>query len=253
MAVTLVVARASGDSVRIVSDLRVTDAHDIRRGYPFGILKVVTLGPRLCVALAGPVDPGLDALRAIASEAASFDEVLLGLAGRSARPDGPEFLIVGSAPSRIARVRAGVIEDAMTIGWIGDIDAFNEFQRLSAQVDQHPVAGLEPQHALAAQMMMAFNGLIGGAVASVGEARVAVASFPDRQLHYQSGAVANPPPQSIPSGVPTPIRFGTAAEGGHAYSILTPTKPGPGAIGLMLVDEAQAPPHLVVSASDGAD
>src|SRR4051812_27853093 len=41
--------------------------------------------------------------------------------------------------------------------------------------------------------------------------------------------------QSIPSGVPTPLRFPGAAEGGFAYSISAPVSSGIGEIGVYFV------------------
>ena len=59
-----------------------------------------------------------------------------------------------------------------------------------------------------------------------------MSSYGDGLLHYGAHAVAVMAPRAVPSGEPTVLRFGTAAEGGHAYSVLVPMRPGPGAVGL---------------------
>lgn len=225
---TLVVARRSEDRLVVASDLRVTDAHDIRRGYPFGILKAVTLSPDLCVAFAGPVEAAVDAVREVAQVPASLDDVTPFLARAST--SGPDFLVVSSVPPRIVRVRAGVVEADLAAAWIGDQDAFSAFQALA--LDESQVAHMPAEYRLQAAVVTAFMQLVGGDVKSVGEAAVIVSTLADRHLHYQPGAVAFAAPQTIPSGEWTTIRFGSAAEGGHAYSVLTPTAPGPGALGL---------------------
>jgi hypothetical protein len=240
---TLVVARSLGDAVVVVSDLRVTDRHEMRRGYPFAVLKAVTISPTLCVAFAGPVERALDGLRAAADLAdGSFDSVVARLAGflPAGRADGPEFLIVSSQPPRIARLRAGSIEDHQPASWIGDIDAFEEFQRLAGRRDSRPIAGLTPRQQFVGRVEAAFSDLLDGvlrdalkepSIPSVGEASVTIASGDDGAFRYLARTFAHASATTT-NAQPTVLKVGTAAQGGFAYSVLTPTQPGQGAIGI---------------------
>lgn len=238
---SLAVARTSGDAVVIAADLRVTDKLDIRRGYPFGVLKAVTISPSLCVAFAGLVDPALEVVRAVAIPDPSFTQTLRRLADLTpptTDPETPEYLLVGSDPPRIARIRPGSVEDGLLVAHIGDKAAFERYQALSREVPPPTsIAGRQgpvPDNlVLTSVVTQAFGQLIReGAIPTVGEASVHIVAEKDRRLHYYTSAIAYPPPQLIPPNRPTPIQFGSAAQGGFAYTILTPRQPGPGAIGL---------------------
>jgi hypothetical protein len=51
---TFIVARRfESGRVRVGGDLRATDSNDIRRGYPFAVLKAVILGDTILVGCAG--------------------------------------------------------------------------------------------------------------------------------------------------------------------------------------------------------
>lgn len=219
----------------VASDLRVTDPFDIERGYPHAVLKAVTVTADLCVAFAGPVDRALDGLHSAAELARSpFEAVLARLAALSGTGgESPEFLLVSSKPVRVARCRGGVAEDHLSAAWIGDQAAFEVFQRL--QLSAPPIQGGLPRHQLVGAVSAAFGALVRtGQVPSVGEADIVIATRADGALEYMTRAIMFGPmrPQMIPPGVPTLVNFGSAATGGHAYSVLTPTEPGHGAVGL---------------------
>jgi hypothetical protein len=237
---TLVVARLVTNDITIASDLRVTDPDEIRRGYPYGVLKVLALAPDLCVAFAGSVEEALDTIRSLPRPASSeaFPDIVEQLSRRtSAARRRAEYLVASTNPSRLARVCDGLIEHGSSV-WIGDRAAFTEYQRLvhdpnrtrpSLPDGQPMTASLE----VASSMSQAMTVLVSSeTISSVGEAAVFLGTTNARLFEYRTHAEVRAVSQSIPSGQPTPIRFGSAAEGGFAFSVLTPTQPGVAAIGI---------------------
>jgi hypothetical protein len=237
--VSLVIARSAADSVVVCSDLRAIDPFEIKRGYPYGILKAVTISSNRCVAFAGDIEHGLEGVQlAAAATSDDPDQLIRRVSDHitgSGRKNTAEFLVIFTDPTRIARLRGRSVEDRQSATWIGDADAFEEYQRLyhTWQEPTLPVHGLSPQIMLNMRNSNAFATLVReGSIASVGEAAITLARTADGSLQYLTSAHAAMPEQTIPPGVETPIRFGSAAEGGHAYVVLTPIGPGPGAVGL---------------------
>ena len=231
---TLVVARRAGDALELASDLRVTDELDIRRGYPFGILKIVSLGPELAVAFAGGVDLALDALESVsATPGLDHDKVAAGLVPFSIRGTlPPDFIVASTNPVAISRVSAGAIEAGLHTAHIGDPAAFNRYQEIVAGGPALP-PDLETHYTLAATMGPAMGTLVReGSSLTVGEASIGMRASADGFLRYVPGAVVQFVDQAIPSGEWTALRFGSAAEGGHAFSILVPLEPGIAAVGI---------------------
>jgi hypothetical protein len=238
--VTLVVARIVERHVAIVSDLRVTDPDEIRRGYPYGVLKAIVLAPDLCVAFAGSVDEALDAVTSLPIPASSeaFPEIAEALAARTRRGRrSAEYLVASSNPPRLARIRDGIVEQSRST-WIGDLAAFNEYQRIFLDPARPrptlPAGQLQPPElAVVGSMSMAMGELVRSeAVPSVGESAILLRTTEASVFQYQTLAMVQASPQSIPSGVRTTMRFGSAAEGGFAFSMLTPTEPGAAVIGI---------------------
>lgn len=120
------------------------------------------MSPTLCVAYAGAADAALDALAQAAAIAPYFDEVLASLTDRSrgAGPQVPEFMVVSSAPARIARIRSGIIEDQMSVASIGDVEGLDEFQRISAISPAIHGVGIPPESLLTAQLVREFSELV---------------------------------------------------------------------------------------------
>jgi hypothetical protein len=234
---TLVVARIQEDAVAVAGDLRATDPHGIRRGYPYAVLKTVLLSPYSTIAFAGDIDAGLQVVRAVAEGADSGHdlllEVLVSSVGLSHRL--VELLLVSSHPARITRVLGSDIQDNLANAWIGDADAFSAFQRYYHGTGT-PLPwpeGYQARHEVVGRLARALGELVAaGDVPSVGEAAIAIGTDAESQLIYMPSVAVHMAPQVIPPDLDTLLRFGSAAQGGHAYSVLTPTGPGIGAVGL---------------------
>lgn len=237
--VTLIVARAGDWGVRVASDLRVTDREAVKGGYGAGVLKSIVLNRGLCVSFAGtPVTAALDAVRRQVDRASDVLAVEQGLLAEHRQLDGRvDFLVAALGPPRLSVLTGGELRGPVPNGWIGDYDAFSAYQR----VFHHQPSSLPPGYEarreeleIGSAMMTAMDQVIGDdAVPSVGETAIHVVPEPIG-FRYSNAArmVGGFVPQSIPSGVPTRIRFGGAAEGGFAYSTLVPDAVGIGAVGL---------------------
>jgi hypothetical protein len=170
-----------------------------------------------------------------------------------------EFLIASLRPPKLGVVKGGVAEVADT-GWLGDLDAFDEYQRhYHALPFPLPVEMFDsPQRAgdieIADRMgrgmqavvygpSLAFeNGKLraliprGGSHETVGEAIVyAVPRVEDNLFKYSVYSRTEAPPfrEPLPArdGV-TPADFGSTERGSFSCLMLTPVQPGVGAIGL---------------------
>jgi hypothetical protein len=140
IAMTLVVARVTPLGVRLLGDMRVTDPNAARpRGYVGAALKMILLRPTLCIAYAGNVGAALEAIREVHSRDLSADDAatyLLDAHRRSAV--GADFLVASLRPSRLVAVKDGSME-TVPAAWIGDFEAFAEYQRYYDQeVPRHP-------------------------------------------------------------------------------------------------------------------
>ena len=62
--------------MEVVGDLRVTDANELRRGYPFAVLKAVIVSPPMLVGFAGNVPLAMHTLRTLPAQPTNVDVVL---------------------------------------------------------------------------------------------------------------------------------------------------------------------------------
>jgi hypothetical protein len=128
---SLVVAYATEDGPRVVADTRVTFLDGTRSSYRRGTLKAVTLSRDVAVCFAGKVGEGLPAIReasktlALHSSVAAIREHLAAVS----RTKDVEFLIATSeATNQLTRIREGVVEESLSVAWVGDKEAFERFQ-----------------------------------------------------------------------------------------------------------------------------
>jgi hypothetical protein len=131
---SLVVAQATEDGPRIVSDTRVGFPYERRSNFKTGTLKVIVVTRKVAVCFAGDVSICLDGVRGFARrlrEREPLDDavaVFRELTSDSRRH--VEFIVANAdADSRLTRVRDGRIERALPAAWIGDQDAFERFQQ----------------------------------------------------------------------------------------------------------------------------
>jgi len=116
--------------------------------------------------------------------------------------------------------------------------AFEAYQRLfltapatesSTRIDPALAADLQ----VANRMHEALEGVAASsAITSVGELILSIELTKDGFIYAPRALMSGGRPQTIPSGVPTKVQFGGAAEGGFSYSVLSSQVPGIGAIGV---------------------
>ena len=247
---TLVVARnwPSG-RVLVTADLRVTDAHEIRRGYPTALLKNVILSETVVVAAAGNAELALHALRGLPDRPERAGEVLSVLGDASARAgsgDGRTEFLVAEAGGGICRVTASGGHDDGRASWIGDAAAYSVYQHGYHETPVHPpliVPGISPPGPALPfdtemqEVLRMVNGIhhldATGSVPTVGEAFITAAATPSRPLHYEQQAfLAADHEQVIEPGGWVGADWGTVASGGFGYATLVPEQPGIGMLGL---------------------
>lgn len=240
---TLVVANRFGTGTRLFCDTRVTHPYDENPHYLRGTLKAILLHPALCVAYAGDVANALSAIRDLnvsRSSGFSLEKVISSLERMHNRtPAGIEFIVASALDGETLTVIKEGHATRVDYCWIGDSAAFEEYQRLfNTEVPaSHSSSIINP--ALAADLRVAnrmYDALEGvaasSAVTSVGELILSIVLTEDGFIYAPRALMSGGRPQTIPSGVPTRIQFGGAAEGGFSYSVLTSQVPGIGAIGV---------------------
>lgn len=74
---TLVGRQGADGVIRVVADMRLTDGAELRRGYPYAVLKNVILAPGVLVAYAGNAEFAMHTLRSLKN--APVDKLAAGL------------------------------------------------------------------------------------------------------------------------------------------------------------------------------
>lgn len=235
--------------MRVVGDLRVTRRDDIKHGYPVGILKNVILSSDVLVAFAGNVPHATHTLRNLPSSPGEPDEVLPQLL-KSCQAAGPEAsgvdYLVAARGSGLSRVKHTGIETGLTKAWIGDIKAFELYQRAYHEIpvsqpiqlegiSPDPLPSVDPVELEGSMRMANAIGsfLFGSSVESVGEAFLSATCSVSVGFTYEVEAyLAADHEQVIESGKWVTADWGTVAEGGFGYSTLVPVNSGIGTVGL---------------------
>jgi hypothetical protein len=125
--------------VRLAADMRITDPNDRGpRGFLGAALKVILLSPTLCIGYAGNHGAALGAIRQVASEELGADEARSLLLDAHLRSDPKaDFLIASLRPSALIVVKEDRAKD-VAASWIGDQEAFAEYQRFYHQQPFRP-------------------------------------------------------------------------------------------------------------------
>jgi hypothetical protein len=245
---TLVVARRveSNGNIHVTADMRITDHAEIKRGYPFAALKNIILSPSTLVAYAGKAELGMHTIRKLRS--APLDDLGAGLLAASREAGGGkhglDFLIAGVGLG-IQRITTDGIEEWRDTAWIGDVAAFEVYQRayheapvplptwvegISPPKDQLPdPASLEPVIRMANGTMAVQQD---ESLRTVGEAFVSASSSRGGFRYSPQGQFVSGEDQEIPSGEWVTLHWGSAATGGFGYNLLHAETPGIGLIGL---------------------
>jgi hypothetical protein len=259
---SLVVAEATPEGARIVSDTRVSYP-GLPLAYKTGTLKTVVLRPDIAVSFAGDVEAGLGAIRQVANDlrgGSKVEAALSTLQNQTAGvPDGADFIVaVDGQDWQLSRIRGGHIERGLTSAWIGDQQAFERFQRARHESSSPFRDVVEKGLAAGSRSILrlgdAMNAVIGDpTIATVDHFCVRVARqdigfqylasifiFVERDVEVHPG-------DDLVNRMAQPVE-----EGGYAVAIVEPANPGTPALGLsfprarlgmvflpLLYDEAQ--------------
>lgn len=224
---TLVVGARSPVGVTLYADWRLTREEAIRPpSFSAGALKLWILRPDLCVGYAGNHEVAQDVLRTAHDTDLSDLDSTLGLLRdehRRSVPGGLDFVVAAlGEPGGLFELRDGDIR-ARDVAWIGDYDAFRELQRFrdAARESATQGVGIRADWQAVSEIGQAFDHLVREAsVPSVGELVLSVATGASGFIYAPTAMmIAGLTPQTIPSGVDTPINFGTAATGGFSYTV----------------------------------
>lgn len=220
---TLVVGLRQADRVWLLSDSRISHPDVTQVEEIPGRLKLVLLRD-ICVAYAGAADHSLDIIRRAPANA-SFDKTLEFF--RAAHVDSGQsvdFMVSSASTKALIRISEGGIVPVHGEAWIGDADAFDKYS--SRKNSTNLPVGIPSDLEKIARATQAFMDIVQDhSVPTVSGLTFRVGSRPEGFM-YASQASAYYPSQEIPSGVSTPLKFGSAVDGGFAYTLLVPRDPG---------------------------
>jgi hypothetical protein len=240
---SLVVAQATDEGPRIVSDTRVGFFHGQRPNFKTGTLKAIVVTREVTICFAGDVGAGLDGVRHFAKRLRAgdpLDDLLPPL--RELTSDGRrrvEFIVASAKPgSMLTRICEGHIEGTLHVAWIGDDAAFERFQE-----ERHkPVDGfrlrmmnqLPPGARAMSALDNAMEAVIeDSAIESVDDFCVRVAAkngqfnYLEQSFIYVGRDITVKSGEDLISKMAQPVE-----EGGYAVSVVPPAKPGTPALGL---------------------
>jgi hypothetical protein len=240
---SLVVAQATEEGPRIVSDTRVTFVDARRSSFKAGTLKAIVAAIDITICFSGDLHAGLDGVRRFARRlrtGETLDDLLPHLAMLTSEGErSVEFIIANAeAGSMLTRVRCGKIEENLQSAWIGDHDGFERFQeKRHRPVDSFRLEmmnGLPP----GAQAMLALSDAMDAVIAdptipSVGDFCVRVAAKQGEFNYLESTFVHVGRNITIRAGDNLVAKMAQPVEeGGYAVSVVQPAKPGTPALAL---------------------
>jgi hypothetical protein len=254
---TLNVARVTPLGVRMSADMRITDPGATAHGYSTAALKLVVTHPTLCIGYAGNLGVAVEAIREAATNDPDLDAITQHLLGVHLRTEGATDFLIGSVrPARLVMVKRGVAVEGAS-GWVGDPDAFEEYQRhyfserLLLPLNLFETRAQAADIEVATRMSYAMQAVVfgdpipqervgwtrsGGVHHAVGEAGVNVVPRVEDGLFIYAElarAEASWSDAPLPPGLGVvPPDWGSPERGAFSYTMLTPTRPGIAAIGL---------------------
>lgn len=231
---SLIVARLIPSGPRIASDSLIIDP-DEARDRTRGGLKAVVVNRELCVCFAGRVAAGLAVVREVKKLADSGQGLAAIISSIEDRQiTEADFLICSLNPRGIVRIADGVTQN-LSVGWIGDQEAFEAFQQ--AFHDAPETFGDEPSEEwdMSGRIDHAMRSVIDSAhVQTVGGVLVRVGAWePNDQFafnyRWELSAVAGHVAQVLREGW-NDVAMGGAPEGAFRFHVMAPDEPGIGAI-----------------------
>jgi hypothetical protein len=242
---TFVVARQSSEGViRVVADMRLTDAWDIKRGYPTAVLKNIILDEDVLVAYAGNASLAVHAIRQLRS--VRGEELVCGLLESSMEGGegrhGVSYL-VADVNVGLQRIRSTGVEPPTQATWLGEREAFEVYQALYHAMPKPQVLTIEgispsdpfpdtPDTEAALRMSGALMQMqMMDNIETVGEAQVS--AFSRDGFHYEPQAFLAASNEQVFTGPEwESVNWGSVPDGGFGYCLLHPVNRGIGMVGL---------------------
>jgi len=232
---TLIVARKTADGIQMVADTQVSDQRETHIGpIRHGVLKCIALSPSRCIGFAGNLELAKDALRWCFEHRNVTDEEIrrhLLRAHQSSHADTDFIFATLNDGGSLDRVTDHSLQQGLEVAHIGEHAAFELYQRFTRS--EAPWRGAETHPA--SKMREAFSAVIEeGSIRSVGGFAVSVGARQGgrgfRYLPYAHGSGFRPVEHTTE---PTSMLRTLGAQGGsYNYSVLVPSEPGVGAIGI---------------------
>jgi hypothetical protein len=240
--------------------MRITDPDATRSGFLHAALKIILVRPTLCVAYAGAVGVAVSSIKDVAREHLDDETASRRLLEAHLKSgQHADFLLASLRPPALRVIKDGHVQERES-GWIGDHDAYAEYQQHYLAERWEPSSNFYASRAaeadlnVASRMGSAMYDVVfgaydlsasgdpnagrprGGSHATVGEAVVMVVPRAEDGLFKYSEvsrAEASWRNEPLPPGLgAVPPDWGSAERGAFSYSILVPEQPGVGAIGL---------------------
>jgi len=236
---TLIVARKIGNEIRMYADAKLLYPGRSSSNPLKGALKLIVVND-VCIGYAGNHIHAVDTLRSIKkSKLIDFGEIIQVLLEAHKQSNGEvDFIVAAYIPSiKLIKIAGGMVDFDVDSSWIGDSNVFSEYQKYYHTLALPPkTEGCNEEESACYEIMSRMSDALGtivreGKFSSVGEFTISVRSS-SSGFKYLGNAMSFIIPQTIPSGVPTTLKFGTAQQGGYAYTVMTPNNSSVGAIGV---------------------
>jgi hypothetical protein len=240
---SLVVAQATEDGPRIVSDTRVGFVDARRPSFKTGTLKAIVVTRKVTICFAGDVEVGLDGVRRLARRLRAgepLDSLLPDLRKlTSGNRRSVEFIVVSAeAGSMLTRVRDGEIERNLHSAWIGDHDGFERFQEERHKPVDRLRLEMMDQLPPGAKVMLTLGNAMQAVVAdptipSVDDFCVRIAAkegefnYLEQTFIHVGRDITVKPGDNLIGKMAQPVE-----EGGYAVSVVEPAETGTPALGL---------------------
>ncbi|MBN7815813.1 hypothetical protein [Algoriphagus pacificus] len=226
---TLIVAKNIDGKIQIESDSRITDSNVVKANPLKGLIKLIIYLPEVSIAYAGDVKFAEEAINTLYKLKPNYLNDLVGIlmASHQKSIGETDFIIATlvKGTCNLIKISSGRIEDNLQTAWIGDIDAFELFQK-----NFHELKGNEEENVNI--FSEAFKKTIENeSLESVGDFQISVLTT-DNNSHkvpvfmYQermeltSGGTIK---QTIPAGESVALSFGNASNGSFGISYFTAT------------------------------
>jgi hypothetical protein len=240
---SLVVAQATDEGPRLVSDMRATYPDGRRPQFKTDTLKAIVVAPSITVCFAGDVQAGLQGVRQFAlelRESSPLERLIDSLQTLTLDNRRPVDFIVAtnSTNCQLTRIRGSLVERNLQIAWIGDPAAFEAFQlernRPQDELRKTIESSLTPAQVVMSRLGRAMDAVIDNPkVNSVDGFCVAVAHKPTGFDYLPSGFIHLGRDIVIRPGEDLISKMAQSVEeGGYAVTVVEPAEPGTPALAL---------------------